>query len=302
MDYKKLGFAPADILLPKIKDFSKWSVVACDQYTSEKEYWQEVENITKGEKSTLNLIFPEIYLEDNKTERIKLINTTMAEYIKENLFETYENCFVYVERTLGDGDIRKGVVGMIDLDMYDYSSNANAPIRATEKTVIERIPPRVEIRKDALLELPHVMLLINDEADSVIKSAEKAKEELLYSFPLMMNGGNIKGFKVSPNEEIFTSLEKLWEKGSNAVYVVGDGNHSLATAKTCWENIKKDLSEEERKNHPAKFALVELNNIHSSAISFEPIHRVVFNCNTDDLLNRLSSLKGENVHTITVVT
>ena len=301
MDFKKLGFMPADILLPK-KDFESWSVVACDQYTSEGEYWEEVEKITEGKKTTLNLVFPEIYLGKDKNERIEKINTTMKQYIDENTFDVLENSFIYVERTLASGNIRKGLIGVIDLEMYDYSENAVAPVRATEKTVIERIPPRVEIRKGACLELPHVMLLMNDETDGVIKSAENSKKEKLYDFDLMMNGGRIKGFRVSPDKEIYDALSNLWNKGSNAVYVVGDGNHSLATAKECWNMIKDTLTESERENHKARYALVELNNVHSPAIEFEPIHRVIFNCNSNDLLESLKGLQGDCCHTITYVT
>lgn len=301
MDFKKLGFMPADIMLPK-EDFESWSVVACDQYTSEGEYWEEVEKITDGKKSTLNLVFPEIYLGEDKNSRIEKINMTMKQYIDEDTFDVLQNSFVYVERTLASGNIRKGLIGAIDLEMYDYSEKAVAPVRATEKTVLERIPPRVEIRKGACLELPHVMLLMNDETDEVIKSAENSKGEKLYDFELMMNGGRIRGFKVSPNKEIYNALSKLWDKGSNAVYVVGDGNHSLATAKECWNMIKCTLTDEEKENHPARYALVELNNIHSSAIEFEPIHRVVFNCNSDDLLERLKQLQGCCEHTLTYVT
>ena len=301
MDFKKLGFMPADILIPK-KDFESWSVVACDQYTSEGEYWEEVEKITYGKKSTLNLVFPEIYLNGDKNARIEKINMTMKQYIDEDTFDILENSFVYVERTLESGNIRKGLVGVIDLEMYDYSENATAPIRATEKTVIERIPPRVEIRKGASLELPHVMLLMNDETDAVIKSAENSKGEKLYDFDLMMNGGRIKGYKISPSKEIFDALSNLWSKGSNAVYVVGDGNHSLATAKECWNMIKTALTDEEKENHRARYALVELNNVHSPAIEFEPIHRVVFNCDSADLLKKLSELQGNCSHTITYVT
>ncbi len=301
MDFKKLGFMPADILLPR-NDFESWSVVACDQYTSEGEYWEEVEKITEGKKSTINLVFPEIYLNGDKNARIEKINTTMKQYIDEDTFDVLENSFVYVERTLASGNIRKGLIGVIDLEMYDYSENAVAPVRATEKTVIERIPPRVEIRKGACLELPHVMLLMNDETDGVIKSAENSKKEKLYDFDLMMNGGRIKGFRVSPDKEIYDALSNLWNKGSNAVYVVGDGNHSLATAKECWNMIKDTLTESERENHKARYALVELNNVHSPAIEFEPIHRVIFNCNSNDLLEKLKEVQGDCCHTITYVT
>ena len=301
MDFKKLGFMPADILIPKT-DFESWSIIACDQYTSEGEYWEEVEKITSGKKSTLNLVFPEIYLNENRKERVEKINNAMQSYIDEEIFVTLKNSFIYVERTLGSGKIRKGLIGAVDLEMYDYSENAVAAIRATEKTVLERIPPRVEIRKGAALELPHVMLLMNDETDGVIKSAEKSKGEKLYDFDLMMNGGRIKGYKVAPCEAIYNALSKLWEKGENAVYVVGDGNHSLATAKECWNLVKATLTEAEKETHPARYALIELNNVHSNAIEFEPIHRVVFDCDSNDLLDKLKALEGENEHVLTYVT
>lgn len=301
MDFRKLGFMPADILLPQNSPLESWSVVACDQYTSEKEYWEEVEKLTENKTSTINLVFPEIYLNDDKKGRVESINRTMQEYVDGGVFKTLENSFVYVERALASGRTRKGLVGMIDLEMYDYSEKAFAAIRATEKTVIERIPPRVEIRKGAALELPHVMLLMNDETDGVIKAAENAKEEKLYDFDLMMNGGRIKGYRVPPVKEIYDAVEKLWEKGENAVYVVGDGNHSLATAKECWNMVKASLGESERENHPARYALIELNNVHSDAIEFEPIHRVVFGCDSNDLLTKLTASEGENEHEVVYI-
>lgn len=287
--YLEIGFIPCDILLPKTKDFTKWSVVACDQYTSQPDYWNEVKKVAGDDLSTLNMIYPEIYLnEENGEKRIENINNTMKSYLDSGVFEEIKNSFIYVEREVADGKVRKGLVGAIDLEMYDYEKGSKAYVRATEGTVIERIPPRVKIRKNAPLELPHIMLLIDDEKDLVFKSIEKG--EKVYDFDLMMESGNIKGYKVAPTDEIadaFLALKNAQDKDNTLLFAVGDGNHSLATAKECWNLIKANLSDEEAKNHPARYALVEVVNIHDSSLEFEPIHRIVFNVNADEMLNEL---------------
>lgn len=287
--YLEIGFIPCDILLPKTEDFTKWSVVACDQYTSQPDYWDEVKKVAGDEISTLNMIYPEIYLnEENGDKRIENINNTMKNYLDSGVFEEIKNSFIYVERTVAQGMVRKGLVGAIDLEMYDYEKDSKAYVRATEGTVIERIPPRVKIRKNAPLELPHIMLLIDDEKDLVFKSIEKG--EKVYDFDLMMKSGNIKGYKVAPTDEIadaFLNLKNAQDKDNTLLFAVGDGNHSLATAKECWNLIKANLSEDEAKTHPARYALVEVVNIHDSSLEFEPIHRIVFNVNADEMLNEL---------------
>lgn len=260
-----------EILLPSNADMHYWAVNACDQFTSDLSYWREVEELTKGKPSTFNLIFPEIYLKDNPDLRIKKINGNMREYLENGVFKTIKDGFVLVERTTESG-MRTGIVLAIDLEDYSYEKGAKTPVRSTEATILERIPPRVEIRKNAPVELPHVMLLYNDPENKVVKAVEKG--EVLYDFDLNMNGGHVKGTYISNAnqvEHIFYSLAV----GDDMLFAVGDGNHSLATAKTCWENLKLHLSEEERANHPARFALVEAVNIFDKALNFEPIHRLV---------------------------
>ena len=273
-------FLPANILLPK-SDFQKWTVVACDQYTSEPNYWKEVEQFVGDTPSALNLILPEVYLTDDNKTRIDNINKTMANYLENGVFEEIENSFVYVERGVTGGKIRKGIVGLIDLEDYSYKSGSKALIRATEATVIERIPPRVAIRKDALLEMPHIMLLIDDPKRTVIEPLSEKTQEFtkLYDFDLMQNSGHLKGFSVDNNtaDKIQKNLNALVENNEDKLlFAVGDGNHSLATAKECY-NLNK--TEESR------YALVEIVNIHDTSLEFEPIYRVVFDINPKELIN-----------------
>lgn len=277
-------FKKADILIPKDIDFSKWSVVACDQYTSQPEYWDEVKTFVGTEPSALNIVFPEAFLSEGDG-RIAKINATMEEYISGGIFEECLDSMIYVERTMANGRVRKGIIGCVDLEEYDFSVGSKSKIRATEGTVLERIPPRVKIRENASLELPHVMLLIDDKDKTVIEQTEKG--ELIYDFDLMQNSGHLKGYLLSDfeAERILGAISELDENADgNLLFAVGDGNHSLATAKTCWENLKPELSEEERENHPARFCLVEIENIHDDALEFEPIHRVVFNVEPENLL------------------
>lgn len=281
-------FRPADILIPKNIDMTKWSVVACDQYTSEPEYWKKTEEFVGNAPSALRVVFPEIYLDEGE-ERIEKINAKMEEYLQSGIFAVYPDRMVYVERTMDSGRVRRGIVGAVDLEDYEYTPGAGSPVRATEGTVLERIPPRVKIRENAPVELPHVMLLIDDRDRSVIEKIDKNGLEKVYDFDLMMDGGHLTGYLLGEEEQtrILAALDKLASKdefekrydarGKNPlVFAVGDGNHSLATAKTCWENLKKELPEEEWHNHPARFALVELVNLYDSSLEFEAIHRVVF--------------------------
>lgn len=293
----------ANILLPKDVDMTKWSVVACDQYTSEPEYWKEVEKEVGSSPSTLNLILPELYLEDTDVEdRIKKINKTMEEYLDESMFNEYKDTMIYLERTQKDGKVREGLMAMVDLEDYSYEKGSQTLIRATEKTVIERIPPRLKVRENASLELPHIMILIDDEKKNIIESLKDkvTSEDVVYDFDLMENGGHIKGYKLSDDviNGIESGLESLmdkdyFEKKYNVknkgvlLFAMGDGNHSLATAKANYENLKKTMSEEEYLNNPARYALVEVVNLHSSALEFEPIHRVVFNTDVNNLIEEL---------------
>lgn len=293
--YEKVSLFPTNILLPKEEDMNKWSVVACDQYTSQPEYWEDVKNIVADSASTYNLVLPELYLnEDGVDERIKNINSNMKNYVENGVFEEHQNSFVHIERTLNNGKIRKGIVGAIDLENYKFEPGNTAMIRATEGTVLERIPPRVKVRENAYLELPHVMLLIDDKEDMVFKSIDKSKLEKIYDFELMKESGHLCGWKITDCEDIANKLAELYEKNfeqnNTMLYAVGDGNHSLATAKACWENIKK--SGVDLENHPARYALVEIENIHDTALDFEPIHRIILNCDSDDLLNELNKYCG----------
>lgn len=296
----KIPFKKANILLPKDTDMHKWSVVACDQYTSEPKYWEEVENIVGDAPSTLKITLPEIYLErENVSERIQKINDEMDNLLNTNFFKTLSNSLVYLERTCSDGKVRKGIVGMVDLEDYSYEKGSQTLIRATEGTVLERIPPRVRVRENAKLELPHVMLLIDDEKKEIIEGLtdKVSSEDLVYDFDLMQNGGHIKGYKIPDNltDAVFAGLEKLADKDNFEakynvkdkgvlLFSVGDGNHSLATAKACYENLKKVLPKEEYENHPARYALVEVVNLHSDALEFEPIHRVVFGVEPEKMI------------------
>lgn len=293
----------ANILLPKDVDMTKWSVVACDQYTSEPEYWKEVEKEVGSSPSTLNLILPELYLEDTDVEdRIKKINKTMEEYLDESMFNEYKDTMIYLERTQKDGKVREGLMAMVDLEDYSYEKGSQTLIRATEKTVIERIPPRLKVRENASLELPHIMILIDDEKKNIIESLKDkvTSEDVVYDFDLMENGGHIKGYKLSDEviNGIESGLESLmdkdyFEKKYNVknkgvlLFAMGDGNHSLATAKANYENLKKTMSEDEYLNNPARYALVEVVNLHSPALEFEPIHRVIFNTDVDNLVEEL---------------
>lgn len=280
-------FFPADILLPK-KDFEKWSVIACDQYTSEPEYWAETQKIAENFPSALNIVLPEVYLQKDNSERINKINENMKKYIENGVFDTVENSYVLTLRTLKDGKLRQGVVGLIDLEDYSYESGADTLIRATEQTVLERIPPRVEIRRDATLEIPHVMLLIDDKNRTVIEplTAKKENFEKIYDFSLMQNAGSIEGYKISEDAavEMGKALEKLaGETAGGLLFAVGDGNHSLATAKECYKQGKG-----------SRYALVEVVNIHDASLEFEPIYRALFGVNPQNLLSEfVESMGGE---------
>ena len=264
----------ANILLPKVNNLTKWCVVACDQYTSEPKYWERVASFVGDSESTLNLVYPEAFLSEGD-KRIEKINATMKKYLEEGVFEEYKDALIYIERTLSGGRVRKGIIGAIDLEEYDFHKGVKCKVRATEGTVLERIPPRVKIRENAPLELPHVMLLIDDKERKLIENAKKGKK--LYDFSLMENGGNLAGYLLDDADGFLKEFEKFSQNATDSlVFAVGDGNHSLATAKQCWENLKVKLSEKERENHPARFCLVEIGNIHDDVLEFEPIHRVVF--------------------------
>ena len=266
-------FTPADILLPRVDDMTKWSCIACDQFTAEPEYWQEAERIVGSAPSTLRLMLPEAWLgvRDSAAETRK-IYAAMKDYVNRGIFRTVEDSFVYVERTLPSGAVRRGLVGKLDLECYDWAPGSATPVRATEGTVESRLPARVEVRRGATLEMPHIMVFIDDPENSVIPSA--AGGEALYDFELMLGGGHIRGSRVTGEaaERLTAALEA--PEGS-VRFAMGDGNHSLAAAKRCWEQIKRNLPESELETHPARYALAEIVNIHDEAVTFEPIHRVL---------------------------
>ncbi len=266
-------FTPADILLQRVDDMTKWSCIACDQFTAEPEYWREAERIVGSEPSTLRLMLPEAWLgvRDSAAETRK-IYAAMKDYVNRGIFRTVEDSFVYVERTLPSGAVRRGLVGKLDLECYDWAPGSATPVRATEGTVESRLPARVEVRRGATLEMPHIMVFIDDPENSVIPSA--AGGEALYDFELMLGGGHIRGSRVTGEaaERLTAALEA--PEGS-VRFAMGDGNHSLAAAKRCWEQIKRNLPESELETHPARYALAEIVNIHDEAVTFEPIHRVL---------------------------
>lgn len=307
--FKKLGFYPADILLPKDVDMTKWAVVACDQFTSQPEYWKAVEKTVGSAPSTLSLILPEAGLNDPAVDQhIAAINQSMKDYLEKGVFQTLSDSMIYIERAQSDGKIRHGLIGMVDLEQYDFTPGSGALIRATEGTVLSRIPPRVRVRQDAPVELPHIMLLIDDPDRTVIEplTGSSVKMEKLYDFDLQQNGGHLKGWKLS-NEQIDNvadaltglisdeAMEKKYHMKGVAplLFAVGDGNHSLATAKQCYEDLKKVTPKEQWASLPARYALVEVVNNHDDALKFEPIHRVLFNVKPEAVLDALKKFYPE---------
>jgi len=294
----QMGLFLPNILIPKQEiDLKKWAVVACDQYTSEKEYWKRVDKFVSNSPSTLRLIYPECYLgEKESKKRIDNINKTMNEYMQMNIFDEYQDSFFLVKRD-SENKTRWGLMVCLDLERYSWEKDSKSLIRATEGTILSRIPPRKEIRKDAMLEIPHIMVLINDKEQTVIEPFKTQTQKLkqIYKTDLMENGGTLSSWQINEDqdlEKITKAFEKLYnnlDDENPLLFAMGDGNHSFATAKSCWMDIRKNLSEEEIKNHPARFCLVELENIYDQGLVFEPIHRVLFNINSnlffDNLMN-----------------
>lgn len=283
-------FRSAEILLPTRAEPEKWAVIACDQYTSDLEYWNRVRNYVGDAPSTLHMILPEAELQSDNSKKVNLINRYMKQRLEDGTFTSYSNAYVYVERTLKNGSVRQGIIGMIDLEQYDYRVEKEAMVRATEKTVLERIPPRMEIRKNAHLEFTHVLMLCDDAEHTLIEPIGQIRENLqkLYEFELMEGGGHIAGWLV--NGEYASALDTLIAKyESEHVYLVGDGNHSLLTAKTCYENLKQSDPNRDWSDHPARYALVELENVHAEAMAFEPIYRIITDTDTQKLLADLQA-------------
>ena len=303
--FQGLGFYPADILLPRDCDLTKWVVVACDQYTSQPEYWQRVEFFVGNAPSALHLILPESSLEGPSVETDILdINNTMSRYLREGRFRTLEHAMIYVERTLESGRVRRGVVGMVDLEQYDYEPGADTLIRATEGTVLSRIPPRVAVRKNAPIELPHAMVLADDPGRTVIEPLTALRDRLepVYDFELMEHSGHLRGWLLGEAEQgaVAAALRALSDPAAFharygtkdkpvMLYAMGDGNHSLATAKACYERQKTLVPEDRRAALPARYALVELVNLHDDSLEFEPIHRVLFGVDPGALLADLTA-------------
>ncbi len=279
------AFLPSNILLPKKgTDLPLWSVLACDQYTAQPSYWEAVAAMTAGKPSTYHLTLPELYLEGPDTEaRIEEITRTMVQYSEEDVFELHANTLFYVERTQSDGSLRRGLIGKLDLEQYDYRPGASSAVRATEGTIVERIGPRAAVRKDATLELPHVLVLVDDAKKTVIEplADEISLMTPLYDFELMQGGGHVRGFELSA-EQCEAVLARMAALDENLVLLAGDGNHSLAAAKTHYEALKPTLCEETRKHHPARYALVELENLWDEGLILEPIHRVLFEADAAD--------------------
>ncbi len=314
------AFTTADILLPELnaEEMTKWAVVACDQYTSEPQYWEKTAEIAGDAPSALKLILPEVYLEaENSAERIADINRTMQDYLAKGIFNEYKDSLILTVRTQADGKIRTGLVGAIDLEQYYYNKGSTSQVRATEATVASRIPPRVKIRRDAALELPHIMILIDDVQKTVIEPLEAKLDSLekLYDFELMQNGGSLAGYLINGEnaKAVFAALDSLADKddfnrryglsGQEVLlYAMGDGNHSLATAKACYEEKKAAGSADAAF---ARYALAEVVNLHSPALEFEAIHRVIVGVDSAALMQSMTEalglVKGTEAQSFTVV-
>lgn len=297
-------FRSADILLPKTEWMLRWPVIACDQFTSDPEYWIRVRQSAENVPSSMHLILPEAELgSDDEAQKIASIHDAMEQYLKDDVLQCYPNCYIYVERKLQNGSVRPGLIGMVDLECYDYNHDSVSLIRATEMTVLERIPPRQRVRRGAALELPHVMMLCDDDKLQLIEPITAVRDRLpkLYEMELVEGGGNIAGYLVAGEEaetfdrRLSAYTAALSEKypdldGAKVLLAVGDGNHSLATAKSCYEELKMVQPQVDLSSHPARYALVELENIHDPSQQFEPIHRVVARTDAQKLLSDLQSI------------
>lgn len=300
-----LGIQIPQVYLPKKDtDLTKWAVIACDQFTSQPEYWNEVEKIIGDAPSTLNLTFPEIYLEKpGKEERIRNIQSAMRKYMEEGILQPHDG-LVYVERMV-DGRMRKGIVLALDLECYDYNKGSSSLIRATEGTIVDRLPPRMQIREGAMFELPHILVLMDDPNRTVIEplSAAKSRLEKLYDFDLMLDSGHLAGYAVNQEfenkvvaalrglakPETFAAKYSISKDQPVLLFAMGDGNHSLSTAKAIWEKMKPQVG----MDHPSRYALVEIENVHDQGLEFEPIHRVLFGLKRD-LFAELAKYFGAN--------
>ncbi len=305
MIFENIALQVPRILLPKPDaDLGKWAVIACDQYTSEPEYWQKAAQLVGDAPSTLNVIFPEVYLEDEKSEeRIGSINRAMQEYLDRGIIEEQAEGFILVDRQTAEVESRKGLMVALDLEQYDYSEGAATLIRATEGTIVDRLPPRIRVRENAPIELPHIMVLIDDPERTVIEPLFEQDLPVAYDVPLMLNGGHVRGWHVNSSGaigQVTSALAALADPSAFSqrydvrdqpvvLYAMGDGNHSFATAKAIWEKLKENAADKEAiMNHPARFALVELVNVHDPGLEFEPIHRVVFGIDPENMLSGMA--------------
>lgn len=279
--------AVPNILLPNEQiDLTKWAVVACDQFTSQPQYWGNLKSQINGHPSTLNMILPEVYLEKMKNETIDTINHYMDYYLAQSILKPIGPSFVLVERKTDENQVRLGLIMNIDLECYDYTPGSKPLIRTTEKTILSRIPPRMMIRKHAPLEFSHVMLLVDDPKKQIIESLYDKRHTFkeIYNFELNMMGGHIKGYQIIETEPIIQSFYQLIKDDEDPIlFIAGDGNHSLATAKAHWEALKVNLSEDQKVSHPARYTMVEVVNIYDEGLHFEGIHRVLFNASPDFL-------------------
>lgn len=296
-----VGISIPDILLPSPEvEPEKFSVIACDQFSARPDYWQSVEEMVGDAPSALRITLPEVYLSDNADERIEKINSTMKDYLANGILKSVGEGFVYLRRTTQSGT-RRGLVVALDLDQYDYTKGSKSLIRATEATVVERLPARIRIRSGATIESPHIMVLIDDREDKLMKLFDDRYHQLpkLYDFDLMMEGGHSEGYFISDEKDFAAIADALGQlkadSGDGFLYAMGDGNHSLAAAKGCWEQIKSTLSEDQKSTHPARYALVELVNLHDPAMLFEPIHRLFYNVDPEKTKSELGIVGGEEV-------
>jgi hypothetical protein len=309
MNFEKIGLQVPKILLPKIgTDMQRWAVIACDQYTSDPAYWQRLEQQTADRISTLNLVFPEVYLEESDGDRrIAAINRAMEEYLADGSLEEHPPGFILVDRKTSAVESRKGLIVALDLERYDYTKGAQSLIRATEGTILDRLPPRIKVRENAPIELPHIMVLIDDPDKTVIEPLFAEELPTVYDFELLENGGHLKGYRVDRPElieQVVNALEALADldayhqkyetDGDVMLYAMGDGNHSFATAKAIWEKLKSEAADPAAvMDHPARFALVELVNVHDPGLEFEAIHRVVFDVDIEHLKQALEQFYDE---------
>lgn len=315
MNFDKIGLQIPELMLPgPAIDKTAWAVVACDQYSSQPDYWETVADITRNKPSTRHLMLPEVYLEQDDDNAIAAIQKAMQEYLDTGVLQPFNDGLVVCERTLNNGRKRLGVMIALDLEHYDYTAGAQTLIRATEGTIVDRLPPRIKIRAGAPLELPHIMVLIDDPERTVIEPLFADASNELYNVELMQQGGHLRGLQVSDAGAIqrfgkalatladSAAFQEKYQTGADdqpLVYAMGDGNHSFATAKAIWEEMKTEQGFNQVANHPARYALVELVNLYDDSLEFEPIHRVVFNTDPAAMLNAFESYCNERGVAIT---